>query len=111
VPESPVLPALGQQNHERIYSSFALSRQALVSPTVEISRKYAMMQALLLVLIGGTGIWFTGRHLKKTWVEARARQGKVKFSEIVFNQGLSLLWFAFLLAFFAGMIVNNLLLK
>jgi hypothetical protein len=70
-----------------------------------------MLQALLLVLIGGAGIWFTGRHLKKTWLEIRARKGTVKVSELVFNQGLSLLWFGYLLAFFAGMIVNNLLLK
>lgn len=70
-----------------------------------------MIQALLLVAIGGTGIWFTGRHLKKNWLEIRARKGTVKTSDLIFNHGLSLLWFGYLLAFFAGMIVNNLLLK
>ena len=70
-----------------------------------------MIQGLLLVLIGGAGIWFTVRHLKKTWRELRMRQGTVKLSELILNQGLSLLWFGFLLAFFTGMIVNNLLLR
>lgn len=70
-----------------------------------------MIQGFLLVLIGGLGIWFTLRHLKKTWRDARARRGTVKVSELILNQGLSLLWFGFLLAFFTGMIVNNLLLR
>ncbi len=70
-----------------------------------------MIQGFLLVLIGGAGIWFTVRHLQKTWREIRARRGSVKVSELVMNQGLSLLWFGFLLAFFTGMIVNNLLLR
>lgn len=70
-----------------------------------------MIQGFLLVLIGGAGIWFTVRHLKKTWREIRARRGTVKVSDLVLNQGLSLLWFGFLLAFFTGMIVNNLLLR
>jgi hypothetical protein len=70
-----------------------------------------MIQAFLLIAIGGAGIWFTGRHLKKTWVEIRARKGTVKTSELILNNGLSLLWFGYLMAFFVGMIVNNLLLK
>jgi hypothetical protein len=70
-----------------------------------------MIQALLLILIGGAGIWFTAKHLRKNWRELRARKGSVKTSDLIFNQGLSFLWFGYLLAFFAGMIVNNLLLK
>ena len=70
-----------------------------------------MLQALLLVLVGGAGIWFTVRHLRKNWLELRARKGAVKVSDLIFNQGLSLLWFGYLLAFFTGLIVNNLLLK
>jgi protein-S-isoprenylcysteine O-methyltransferase Ste14 len=77
----------------------------------ETSRKYAMIQGLLLIVIGGAGIWFTWRHLKKNWREIRARKGTVKTSDLIFNHGLSLLWFGYLLAFFTGMIVNNLLLK
>ena len=70
-----------------------------------------MIQAILLILVGGAGIWFTMRHLKKNWVEIRARKGSVKTSDLILNQGLSLVWFGYLLAFFVGLIVNNLLLK
>lgn len=70
-----------------------------------------MLQAFLLVVIGGAGLWFTGRHLRRQWREIRARRGTVKTSELVLNNGLSLLWFGYLFAFFAGLIVNNLLLK
>ena len=70
-----------------------------------------MVQALVLIVIGAAGIWFTGRHLRRHVVEIRARKGTVKTSELFFNHGLSLLWFGYLLAFFVGLIVNNLLLK
>jgi protein-S-isoprenylcysteine O-methyltransferase Ste14 len=70
-----------------------------------------MLQALLLVVVGGAGIWFTVRHLRKNWRELRARKGQVKVSDLIFNQGLSFLWFGYLLAFFTGMIVNNLVFK
>lgn len=70
-----------------------------------------MIQALLLVAVGGAGIWFTGRHLRKTWREIRARKGTVKTSDLILNHGLGLLWFGYLFAFFVGLIVNNLLLK
>jgi hypothetical protein len=70
-----------------------------------------MIQAILLILVGGAGIWFTVKHLKKNWVEIRTRKGSVKTSDLVFNQGLSLVWFGYLFAFFVGLIVNNLLLK
>lgn len=70
-----------------------------------------MIQAILLILVGGAGIAFTARHLRKIWVEVRARKGSVKVSDLIFNQGLSVLWFGYLFAFFVGLIVNNLLLK
>jgi hypothetical protein len=70
-----------------------------------------MIQAILLILVGGAGIWFTARHLRKNWLEIRARKGTTKVSDIVLNQGLSLVWFGYLFVFFVGLIVNNLLLK
>ena len=36
-----------------------------------------MIQAILLVLVGGAGIWFTVRHLRKNWLEIRARKGRL----------------------------------
>jgi hypothetical protein len=38
-------------------------------------------------------------------------KGSVKTSDLIFNQGLSFVWFGYLMAFFIGLIVNNLLLK
>jgi hypothetical protein len=70
-----------------------------------------MIQAILLILVGAAGIWFTARHLRKNWLEIRARKGTTKVSDIVLNQGLSLVWFGYLFVFFVGLIVNNLLLK
>ena len=71
-----------------------------------------MVQAILIIIVGLAGIWFTFRHLRKNVQELRARpKGSVKTSDLIFNQGLSFLWFGYLLAFFAGLIINNLLLK
>ena len=71
-----------------------------------------MVQAILILIVGLAGIWFTFRHLKKNVQELRARpKGSVKTSDLIFNQGLSFLWFGYLTAFFVGLIVNNLLLK
>jgi hypothetical protein len=71
-----------------------------------------MVQTILIIIIGLGGIWFTFRHLKRNVQELRARpKGSVKTSDLILNQGLSFLWFGYLLAFFTGLIVNNLLLK
>lgn len=71
-----------------------------------------MIQAIFIILVGSAGIWFTFRHLRKSVRELRARpKGSIKTSDLIFNQGLSFLWFGYLLAFFTGLIVNNLLLK
>ena len=71
-----------------------------------------MIQAIFIILIGLTGIWFTFRHLRKNVRELRARpKGSVTTTDLIFNQGLGFLWFGYLLAFFTGLIVNNLLLK
>ena len=71
-----------------------------------------MIQVILILIVGLAGIWFTFRHLKRNVAELKARpKGSVKTSDLIFNQGLSFLWFGYLLAFFGGLIVNNLLLK
>lgn len=71
-----------------------------------------MLQAVLLVLVGGAGIWFSARHLRRNWRDLRARpKGTLKAGEVILNYGLSFLWFGFLFAFFTGLIVNNLILR
>ena len=71
-----------------------------------------MIKALLLIVFGAVGMGFSVRHLKRNWKEYRVRpKGSVKAMDLIFNYGLSFLWFAYLFVFFAGLIVNNLLLK
>ena len=71
-----------------------------------------ILRAIALVLIGGVGMGFSLRHLGRNWKEYRSKaKGSVKAWDLAFNYGLSFLWFAYLFVFFAGIIVNNLILK
>ena len=71
-----------------------------------------MIKTLLLILVGVIGMGFSIRYLGRNWKDYRAKsKGSVKAMDLVFNYGLSFLWFAYLFAFFAGLIVNNLILK
>ena len=68
------------------------------------------MKAIALILVGAAGIAFSVRHLRRNWLELRAKpKGSVKAWDAVFNYGLSFLWFAYLFALFTGLIVNNLI--
>ncbi len=70
------------------------------------------LKAVVLILIGAAGMSFSFRHLGRNWKDYRCKpKGSVKAMDLVFNYGLSFLWFAYLFVFFAGLIVNNLLLK
>lgn len=95
----------------------------------------AILKVLLLLLVGGAGIAYAAKHLRRNWLEMRGRskapadasdplaahrskgstgaQGVKRAStgDLIFNYGLSFLWFGYLFAFFAGLIVNNLFLK
>jgi len=67
---------------------------------------------MVLLLLGGAGMAFSIRHLMRNFQEYRLKpKGSVKASDLVMNYGLSLLWFVYLFAFFAGLIVNNLIFK
>jgi hypothetical protein len=71
-----------------------------------------MIKILLLLIAGGFGMVFSARHLRRNWREYRGKpKGSVKAWDLVFNYGLSFLWFAYLFVFFAGLIVNNLIVK
>jgi hypothetical protein len=73
---------------------------------------HMIVKAVALILIGGIGIGFSLRHLGRNWKDYRGKaKGSVKAMDLVFNYGLSFLWFAYLFVFFAGLIVNNLILK
>jgi len=71
-----------------------------------------VLKAIALVLVGGVGIGFSVVHLRRNWKDYRSKaKGSVKLWDLAFNYGLSFLWFAYLLVFFGGIIVNNLIIK
>ena len=71
-----------------------------------------ILKAIALVLIGVVGMGFSLRHLGENWKDYRGKpKGSVKAWDLAFNYGLSFLWFAYLFVFFAGIIVNNLIIK
>ncbi len=71
-----------------------------------------VLKILVLCIVGAAGMGFSVRHLRRNYLEVRAKpRGSIKTMDWVFNYGLSFLWFAYLFAFFAGLIVNNLILK
>lgn len=71
-----------------------------------------MLKALLLIVIGSAGFWFSLKHLRRSVLEIKAKpKGAHRFEDKVFNYPLTFLWFGYLLLFFAGLIVNNLILK
>jgi hypothetical protein len=70
------------------------------------------VKAIILILLGGVGMYFSVRHFRRNWREYRSKpKGSVKAWDLVANYGLGFLWFAYLFVFFGGLIVNNLIIK
>ena len=54
----------------------------------------------------------SSRQLRRNLVELKSKpKGSHKFEDKVFNYPLMLLWFGYLLVFFGGLIVNNLIIR
>jgi hypothetical protein len=71
-----------------------------------------MFKAILLLVVGATGFWFSLKHLRRSVLEIKSKpKGSHRFEDKAFNYPLTFLWFGYLLLFFAGLIVNNLILK
>jgi len=71
-----------------------------------------MIKALILIIVGSAGFWLSLKHLRRSVVEIKAKpKGSHRFEDKVFNYPLTFLWFGYLLLFFAGLIVNNLIFK
>lgn len=70
------------------------------------------MRVILILAVGLGGLWFTLRHLRRNLEEfkAKSRQG-LQASDKAVNYPLMVLWFGYLIVFFAGLIVNNLILR
>ena len=71
-----------------------------------------VIKAILLIAVGLSGLWFSVRHLRKSLAEIRAKKpDQHRWEDKVFNYPLMFLWFGYLIVFFGGLIVNNLIFK
>lgn len=70
------------------------------------------MRTVLILLVGLGGLALTLRHLWRNIQEIRTRPKDASpASEKAVNYPLMALWFGYLMIFFTGMIVNNLILR
>jgi hypothetical protein len=70
------------------------------------------MRTLLLLLVGLGGLWISVRHLLKNVQEIKAKpKDAMRWEDKAINYPLMALWFGYLIVFFAGLIVNNLILR
>lgn len=70
------------------------------------------MRIVLILLVGLGGLWLSFRHLRKNLQEIRAKpRDTVRWEDRAINYPLMALWFGYLLVFFTGLIVNNLILR
>ncbi len=71
-----------------------------------------LIKAILLIAVGLSGLWFSVRQLRKSLAEIRAKKpDQHRWEDKVFNYPLMFLWFGYLMVFFGGLIVNNLIFK
>ena len=69
------------------------------------------MKLILILIIGLGGLWLSIKQLRRNVVEIRSKpKGSHRMEDKVFNYPLMLLWFGYLIVFFGGLIVNNLIL-
>jgi hypothetical protein len=70
------------------------------------------MRTVLILLAGLGGLWVTFRHLRRNLQEIKAKpKDQVQTMDKLVNYPLMVLWFGYLIAFFGGLIVNNLILR
>ncbi len=69
-----------------------------------------MLKIPLLILFGLGGLWLSFRYFRKNIQEIKQKP-EHKLEDKLFNYPLMVLWFGYLMVFFSGLIVNNLILK
>jgi len=70
------------------------------------------MKIVLILVVGLTGLWFSVRHLRRNLLEIKAKpKGSHRLEDKALNYPLMLLWFGYLIVFFGGLIVNNLIFR
>jgi hypothetical protein len=69
------------------------------------------MKVILILIVGLGGLWLSGKQLRKNILEIRSKpKGAHRMEDKVFNYPLMFVWFGYLIVFFGGLIVNNLIL-
>jgi hypothetical protein len=68
------------------------------------------MKLILILIIGLGGLWLSIKQLRRNLLEIRSKpRGSHRMEDKVFNYPLMFLWFGYLIVFFGGLIVNNLI--
>ncbi len=69
------------------------------------------MKMIIILIIGLGGLWLSIQHLRRNLAELKAKPKNAhRLEDKIFNYPLMLLWFGYLIVFFSGLIVNNLIL-
>jgi hypothetical protein len=70
------------------------------------------MKLILILIVGLGGLWLSVKQLRRNVVEIRNKpKGSHRMEDKVFNYPLMFLWFGYLIVFFGGLIVNNLIIR
>lgn len=70
------------------------------------------MKVILILIVGLGGLWLSAKHLRKNLLEIKAKpKGSHRWEDRAINYPLMLLWFGYLIVFFGGLIVNNLIFR
>ena len=70
------------------------------------------IKVILILAIGLTGLWLSVKQLRRNIVEIRSKaKGTHRMEDRFFNYPLMFLWFGYLIVFFGGLIVNNLVFR
>ncbi len=71
-----------------------------------------VIKVILILAIGLGGLWLSLKQLRKNVAEIRSKpKGSHRMEDRFFNYPLMFLWFGYLIVFFGGLIVNNLVIR
>ena len=70
------------------------------------------MKLILILIVGLGGLWLSLKQLRRNVLDIRNKpKGSHRMEDKVFNYPLMFLWFGYLIVFFGGLIVNNLIIR
>ena len=70
------------------------------------------MKLILILIVGLGGLWLAFKQLRRNILDIRNKpKGSHRMEDKVFNYPLMFLWFGYLIVFFGGLIVNNLIIR